>query len=287
MVVVNNHRVTTTTTTTTTSRNVVVVEAAAAAAHMMSTKTTSCTPPGKVTFPCKKYWRTYYLLVLVAMMMMMMIYSPCYPSLLPLSLFASAAEALLEEEEVISSKSSSDASSSSLESWWEKEDYIVPTEFLSPYGTYPNPLHMNEEYRSKLHPVIKFPNEGSRDLIINDFRLKMDGLTTEIQRRRYQRSRTRRQIMKFMQKRIFDQFRQLLVVRSKNDGSLLPKIYDIGRYDENRVGMYNSDMFQNTSHDIDGYSGSRTVHLGIDLGAPIHTPGKVRCDVCMCNCCFV
>lgn len=268
--------------------------------RMSTKKTTSCTPERKVVvvFPYK-YLRTYFLVVTAMMMVMMINYSPHYPSLLPLSL-AEAASALEvneenkdEEEEQVSSKSSSssDSSLSSLESWWEKEDYVVPKEFLSPYGSYPNPLHMTEEYRSKLHPVIMFPN--TTELIINDFRYKMDGLTTEIERRRHQRTRKRRQVWKFLQKHI-TQFRQLLllVVRSKKnvkkdgnsdyDGSFLP-IYDIGRYDENRVGMYNSDMFQNTSHDIDGYSGSRTVHLGIDLGAPIHTPGKVCCDVCMCN----
>jgi peptidoglycan LD-endopeptidase LytH len=55
----------------------------------------------------------------------------------------------------------------------------------------------------------------------------------------------------------------------------------IGRYDEDRVGMYESDLFRG-GNDNDGSSGSnssidsrpRTVHMGMDLlapaGAPVH-----------------
>ena len=35
--------------------------------------------------------------------------------------------------------------------------------------------------------------------------------------------------------------------------------------------MYTSELFQNLENHIDGYSGRRTVHLGIDLGAPVGT----------------
>ena len=38
--------------------------------------------------------------------------------------------------------------------------------------------------------------------------------------------------------------------------------YSIGRYDEDRVGMYVQDLFE----------GRRTVHIGIDIGAPVLTP---------------
>ena len=38
--------------------------------------------------------------------------------------------------------------------------------------------------------------------------------------------------------------------------------YSIGKYDENRVGMYVHELFE----------GQRTVHVGIDIGAPVHTP---------------
>jgi len=42
-----------------------------------------------------------------------------------------------------------------------------------------------------------------------------------------------------------------------------PKLpFSIGRYNEDRVGMYVHDLFE----------GQRTVHMGIDIGAPLHTP---------------
>jgi murein DD-endopeptidase MepM/ murein hydrolase activator NlpD len=52
----------------------------------------------------------------------------------------------------------------------------------------------------------------------------------------------------------------------------LSLLWTLGRYDENRVGMYESEMFQDTSKTIDGYAGRRTVHVGIDLGGPEGTP---------------
>ncbi|KAG7365587.1 peptidase M23 family protein [Nitzschia inconspicua] len=55
---------------------------------------------------------------------------------------------------------------------------------------------------------------------------------------------------------------------------MLPPLnrYAIGKYDENRVGMYDSDLFDNLDNTIDGYGGRRTVHLRIDLSAPVGTP---------------
>ena len=41
-----------------------------------------------------------------------------------------------------------------------------------------------------------------------------------------------------------------------------PLEYSIGRYDENREGMYESELFE----------GVRTLHVGIDIGGPVGTP---------------
>jgi murein DD-endopeptidase MepM/ murein hydrolase activator NlpD len=41
-----------------------------------------------------------------------------------------------------------------------------------------------------------------------------------------------------------------------------PHEYSIGRYDEDRKGLYESELF----------SGIRTLHVGIDIGGPINTP---------------
>ena len=146
-----------------------------------------------------------------------------------------------------------------------EKEYDVPTDFLSPYGTYPNPLQMTEQYRSSLHPVIKFP---PGDVEIRDYRFKMDGLASEEARRQRQKTRLRRRTVQVLQ----TAWKIVRIRGEKNDRTQSNKGFNIGRYDENRVGMYNSDMFQDTTYEIDGYSGARTVHLGIDLGAPINTP---------------
>ena len=44
--------------------------------------------------------------------------------------------------------------------------------------------------------------------------------------------------------------------------------YDIGRYDELRPGMYSTDLFE----------GSRFLHVGIDIGAPVGTPCMALTD---------
>ena len=41
-----------------------------------------------------------------------------------------------------------------------------------------------------------------------------------------------------------------------------PFEYQIGRYDEHRPGMYNTELF----------GGERDLHVGLDIGAPIDTP---------------
>ena len=38
--------------------------------------------------------------------------------------------------------------------------------------------------------------------------------------------------------------------------------YSVGKYDEDRVGMYTQELFE----------GLRTIHMGIDIGTPIRTP---------------
>jgi len=44
----------------------------------------------------------------------------------------------------------------------------------------------------------------------------------------------------------------------------LTSAFGIGRYDEDRRGMYNADLFHGTAE-------ARTIHMGIDIGAPVGT----------------
>jgi peptidoglycan LD-endopeptidase LytH len=47
--------------------------------------------------------------------------------------------------------------------------------------------------------------------------------------------------------------------------------FGIGRYDEKRIGMYETEIFQ-------GEGGQRNVHMGVDIGAPVGTPVHAFAD---------
>ena len=49
-------------------------------------------------------------------------------------------------------------------------------------------------------------------------------------------------------------------------------LYTVGKYDEDRRALYQTDLFKDTSHSIDGYLGQRTIHIGLDIGGPALTP---------------
>lgn len=50
--------------------------------------------------------------------------------------------------------------------------------------------------------------------------------------------------------------------RPSPDGWSAPYPYSVGRYDEHRPAMYTTELFE----------GQRSHHVGLDLGAPVHTP---------------
>jgi murein DD-endopeptidase MepM/ murein hydrolase activator NlpD len=145
------------------------------------------------------------------------------------------------------------------------EGHAIPPKCLSPLHNYPNPLNITEEERRKFHPVVKFPKiwideDGSkRRKKVDNYRVldlqtvaAADELASEeerVQRRGTKKSRWSRH--------------EMTVDRLGG--------YAVGRYDENRVNMYASDMFDDSTHAIDGYTGQRTVHIGIDLDGPLHT----------------
>lgn len=54
--------------------------------------------------------------------------------------------------------------------------------------------------------------------------------------------------------------------------------YGIGRYDENRISLYQSQLFDNITNSINGYDGLRTIHIGIDLNGPLGTAVYSVCN---------
>lgn len=181
---------------------------------------------------------------------------------------------------------------------------IVPEILCSSYGAYPNPLGITDEDRASFHPVIKFPTiwsdsdssggDGSKSKNKNKKnnscnRIRIADLTVEDNTRpsgrtqmateeeRTQRTKELQSIPKWMLRihwrvRSIPLVRKLLLSHQKQSNKRQPLLYyGIGRYDENRIGMYSSEMFQNTENNIDGYAGARTVHVGIDLAGPLGT----------------
>lgn len=151
------------------------------------------------------------------------------------------------------------------------QTYEIPEAFCSPFGTYPNPLGLTESDRKSFHPVVKFPMiwqetpDGSKVRVPNVFVYDFSGpadpnkpaqLATEEMRM------GRRKELETMNwfRRLLDKRR----IKKRNSQ------HSVGRYDENR-NIYTSDMFQDTENQVDGYSGARTIHVGIDLGGPVGT----------------
>ena len=148
----------------------------------------------------------------------------------------------------------------------------VPKELLQPFGAYPNTLKITEEMRSQFHAVIKLPlrenlcaDESTHtpppgklnavyDYIVRDFTGKVDNSMILGNKK----------------------FPHLLPTRDEaiHHAKAFPtnsmKGFDVGRYDEDRRGMYTSALFDDSTG-----SGNedmrRTVHVGIDIGAPIGT----------------
>lgn len=139
-----------------------------------------------------------------------------------------------------------------------------PKDCLAPLDQYPNRLPLTDEDRANFHPVVKFPliwmDNGEVKRRVPNYRILdlqtssgMDELVTEEERLEYRNGKRRER-------------------KNNHEG------FAVGRYDENRVNLYASDMFDDTEHAIDGYTGQRTVHIGIDLDGPVGTKVYSFCD---------
>jgi murein DD-endopeptidase MepM/ murein hydrolase activator NlpD len=152
----------------------------------------------------------------------------------------------------------------------EEKQQLIPIELLQPFGAYPNIFNISEETRSRFHPVIKFPLRASAgiddsacisgrklneiyDYIIKDHTGKVDDLVIIEGNKLPQLLATREEAIEH--------------AKSFPDPT---KGYDVGRYDEDRQGMYTSSLFDDSSGS-NNQDMRRTVHVGIDIGAPVGT----------------
>lgn len=151
------------------------------------------------------------------------------------------------------------------------DGYSIPLNFLSPVDEYPNPLNITEADRQNFHPVVKFPkiwieqndddSDKKRGRKVDNYQildLQTSSATNELASEA-ERIKRREEVSKRKWGR-----------RNKDENDPL-KGYGVGRYDENRVNLYASEMFDDSTHTIDGYAGERTVHIGIDLDGPVGT----------------
>lgn len=157
----------------------------------------------------------------------------------------------------------------------------IPDELCSPYGSYPNPLGVTDEDRAQFHPVVKYPliwqeintseNTIRHRILIPNVAIRDHTRPSEKTQLATEEERIQRQeeikSTPWWRRKIQKTRKQLaqLVLRRKYDEIM----GSIGRYDENRVAMYTSELFQDTDNKVDGYAGARTVHVGIDLSGSV------------------
>ena len=149
--------------------------------------------------------------------------------------------------------------------------YNIPTETCSPFGSYPNPWNLTDTDRSKyFSPLVKCNNDAS-SLVVMDLttvpaRQGRPQLATEEQREAS--ARTPGTTFEFLPP---DLARHCAARQADTTHHF------IGRYDENRIAMYSSALFQNTDNRIQDFSGHRTLHVGMDVDGPVGTPVHAVC----------
>ena len=190
---------------------------------------------------------------------------------------------------------------------------LVPKELLQSFGAYPNILNITSQMRSEFHPVMKFPlrttsSSASKDLNHRRFycywpwhekKCKIKRQSDDDEMMIYQScvlsgrnmDETYDYIVKdFTQNNNNNDNKAVVVLEggekvphllsSREEAmrySSIPKqskqLFDVGRYDEDRRGMYTSTLFGVKGGDSSSSSAGerRTVHVGIDIGAPVGT----------------
>ncbi|KAL3817845.1 hypothetical protein ACHAXA_004019 [Cyclostephanos tholiformis] len=177
----------------------------------------------------------------------------------------------------------------------------VPKDLLRDFGSYPNILNITSQMRREFHPVVKIPRRKKSKELVGDSACN----ESESKRRRFwpwqkmngserppanenglacdahghKMNSTYDYIVrdftgndKFDATVLLEGGRRVPQLVATREEALLyaknPKMsrqFDVGRYDEDRRGMYTSSLFARDDY-------QRTVHVGIDIGGPVGTP---------------
>mmetsp|Transcript_6726 Transcript_6726/g.9804 ORF Transcript_6726/g.9804 Transcript_6726/m.9804 type:complete len:325 (+) Transcript_6726:113-1087(+) len=160
----------------------------------------------------------------------------------------------------------------------------VPQATLQAFGSYPNLLNITHEMRENFHPVVKLPKRKkwkdwlhkrikSRTYNVNDSNNSCDeslrglmNIYNYIVKDYTGKSNKDNDVTLPGGKKV----PQLLPTReealefAKTQKKQSKLLFDVGRYDEDRRGMYTSSLF-----DARDEEKRRTIHVGIDIGGPV------------------
>jgi len=189
----------------------------------------------------------------------------------------------------------------------EVAEFSVPKETLQPFGAYPNILNITPEMREEFHPVVKFP---SRNVDENTCKINNDEDTSKSRKfwkkqpvhtipdsNSCSASSSEPKTMNAVYDYVIKDYTgkdpgtndsSVILEGGEKVPQLLPtrqqaleyaktqknsKGFDVGRFDEDRRGMYTSSLFlDGPNTDFDENEGMRrTVHVGLDIGGPIGT----------------
>lgn len=145
------------------------------------------------------------------------------------------------------------------------DGYSIPQETLSAWTEYPNPLNITDTDRKSFHPVVKFPQ------VWMDVDDDSNSNKKAKKRQKVDNYRILDHTISSAAVQLATEEERQVNKKNKSRPVAPPTDYAIGRYDENRVNLYKSDLFDDQSNDIDGFAGARTVHIGIDLDGPFGT----------------
>lgn len=144
-----------------------------------------------------------------------------------------------------------------------------------PLESYPNILGITSSMRHAFHPVVEMDPAQTTILDLSRTTGQSQLIPLEQQQSFIQnRTNERRNNINNTHEQQAQSSKNINVnvnenVNVNNNETIMLKHYTIGKYDEDRVNLYSSKLFENDENEIGGYKGARTLHVGVDLGAPV------------------